>query len=561
MMKLFTVMQTAFDNFDNTVRNYLAKTFNNLGLQYTHSQIFGVIFDGMKGIMQNIMFYIEDAMNEQNIYTASRKQSVYSLAKISGYEPSYGNSATGTIIGSMHINNGLNSNSDKIYIKNHCKITNKNNGLIYSLSLPTDYYVIDISKPLITHMFTVIQGVYVQNNYVAKGIKLESVHVSVGELFDGNHIIVKVDGKEYERVGNLYDMTENGEQYILNIGFDNGFEITFGNGIYGKQLTEGQTIEIEYLKHSGVIGNVLPGEEAYFKFNDSGFDTLGNEVNINNFIELKMDNCISGGTNSDSIGFIRKMIGANSRSSVLVSEENFKLFFKRFSFIGYVNCWSESNSMIINVTCLRNFSKEIKDVDEYFKLTSNDFLLNNDQKIMIQNTLENSKKSFAGITVKFQDPIIRKYAAICYVKIKNNYDKDLVKTQIKHILAEYFYNSLEDTQFISKSEIIKKIHNEIDSVISIDIDFISQLNEDAFKNGYYYKYELIYNNSVYKYVTKRVIYEADNMAGLDGYGNIQVDSKLEIPILMGGFNYYPDKTSSDGINNSITTEAVQIYFI
>ena len=561
MMKLFTVMQTAFDNFDNTVRNYLAKTFNNLGLQYTHSQIFGVIFDGMKGIMQNIMFYIEDAMNEQNIYTASRKQSVYSLAKISGYEPSYGNSATGTIIGSMHINNGLNSNSDKIYIKNHCKITNKNNGLIYSLSLPTDYYVIDISKPLITHMFTVIQGVYVQNNYVAKGIKLESVHVSVGELFDGNHIIVKVDGKEYERVGNLYDMAENGEQYILNIGFDNGFEITFGNGIYGKQLTEGQTIEIEYLKHSGVIGNVLPGEEARFKFNDSGFDTLGNEVNINNFIELKMDNCISGGTNSDSIGFIRKMIGANSRSSVLVSEENFKLFFKRFSFIGYVNCWSESNSMIINVTCLRNFSKEIKDVDEYFKLTSNDFLLNNDQKIMIQNTLENSKKSFAGITVKFQDPIIRKYAAICYVKIKNNYDKDLVKTQIKHILAEYFYNSLEDTQFISKSEIIKKIHNEIDSVISIDIDFISQLNEDAFKNGYYYKYELIYNNSVYKYVTKRVIYEPDNMAGLDGYGNIQVDSKLEIPILMGGFNYYPDKTSADGINNSITTEAVQIYFI
>jgi len=561
MMKLFTVMQTAFDNFDNTVRNYLAKTFNNLGLQYTHSQIFGVIFDGMKGIMQNIMFYIEDAMNEQNIYTASRKQSVYSLAKISGYEPSYGNSATGTIIGSMHINNGLNSNSDKIYIKNHCKITNKNNGLIYSLSLPTDYYVIDISKPLITHMFTVIQGIYVQNNYVTKGIKLESVHVSVGELFDGNHIIVKVDGKEYERVGNLYDMAENGEQYILNIGFDNGFEITFGNGIYGKQLTEGQTIEIEYLKHSGVIGNVLPGEEARFKFNDSGFDTLGNEININNFIELKMDNCISGGTNSDSIGFIRKMIGANSRSSVLVSEENFKLFFKRFSFIGYVNCWSESNSMIINVTCLRNFSKEIKDVDEYFKLTSNDFLLNNDQKIMIQNTLENSKKSFAGITVKFQDPIIRKYAAICYVKIKNNYDKDLVKTQIKHILAEYFYNSLEDTQFISKSEIIKKIHNEIDSVISIDIDFISQLNEDAFKNGYYYKYELIYNNSVYKYVTKRVIYEPDNMAGLDGYGNIQVDSKLEIPILMGGFNYYPDKTSLDGINNSITTEAVQIYFI
>ena len=63
-MKLFSIMETAFSNFDNTVRTYLQKTFNDLGLNYTHNQIFGVIFDGMKGIMQNLMFYIEDAFTE-----------------------------------------------------------------------------------------------------------------------------------------------------------------------------------------------------------------------------------------------------------------------------------------------------------------------------------------------------------------------------------------------------------------------------------------------------------------------------------------------------------------
>ena len=85
-MKLFNIMQTAYENFDKSVRTYLAKTFNSLGLQYTHSQIFGVIFDGVKGVMQNMMFYIEDALTEQNIFKASRKTSVYSLAKLSGYE-------------------------------------------------------------------------------------------------------------------------------------------------------------------------------------------------------------------------------------------------------------------------------------------------------------------------------------------------------------------------------------------------------------------------------------------------------------------------------------------
>ena len=54
-MKLFKIIQTSFDNFDKSVRDYLSKTFKNLGLEYTHNQIFGVIFDGIKGIMQNVM--------------------------------------------------------------------------------------------------------------------------------------------------------------------------------------------------------------------------------------------------------------------------------------------------------------------------------------------------------------------------------------------------------------------------------------------------------------------------------------------------------------------------
>lgn len=559
-MKLFTIMQTAFDNFDNTVRNYLAKTFNNMGLQYTHSQIFGVIFDGMKGIMQNIMFYIEDALNEQNVYTASRKQSVYALAKLSGYEPSYGNGASGTLEATMHISNGLSNSTTKIYLKNHSRVTNKLSGLIYSVMLPTDYYVFDIEKPLIKHEISVVQGVYSTTNYVAKGQALEQISVSSFELFDMNYVEVKVSGKKWQRVGNLYDMTENGEQYILNVGFDNGFEIVFGDGIHGKRLVEGQSIQIEFVKHAGVVGNISPGEQTKFSFTDYGKDSLGNDVNINDYVELEVQTCISGGTNSDNISFIKNMIGANSRSSVLASEDNFKLFFKRFSFIGYTNCWSESNSMNINVTCLRNFSKEIKDVEDYFTIDTKKLLLTEDQKIMIQNTLENSKKSFAGVSLKFQDPVIRKFAAVCYVKVDNSYDKDMAKASIRKILGTYFYNSMEDTQFIAKSEIINKIHNEVDCIRSIDIDFISDLNESAYKNGHYDKYQLIYSNSVYKYAKTRVIYEKDNTPGLDGYGNISLDSKLEIPILRGGFYYYPDKDTNEK-TNGVTVDAVQVYFI
>ena len=137
-MKLFNIIDTTFDNFDATVRNYLAKTFNDLGLNYTSNQIFGVVFNGMKGIMQNAMFYIEDAFTEQNIYTATRKRSFYSLAKLSGYEPFYGSAATGSVIVSAFVTNLTPTDKNtKIFIKNHSTLMNTTTGVSYTLILPS----------------------------------------------------------------------------------------------------------------------------------------------------------------------------------------------------------------------------------------------------------------------------------------------------------------------------------------------------------------------------------------------------------------------------------------
>ena len=170
-------MQTSFDDFDNTIRNYLSKTLSSLGIEYTHTQVFGVIFNAIKGIMQNAMFYIEDALTEQNIYTASRKKSIYSLARISGYEPYYGSAAVGTVLGTVIINNGLDNPSTKIYIKNKSTLVNKDTGLTYSIMLPTDYYIFDISKPLVQHEFKIIEGIWNNASFTAKGESLEVVPV------------------------------------------------------------------------------------------------------------------------------------------------------------------------------------------------------------------------------------------------------------------------------------------------------------------------------------------------------------------------------------------------
>lgn len=565
-MKLFSLTETAFENFDSTVRKYLSKTFNSIGYQYTHSQLYGIIFDAIKGVMQNALFYVEDALNEQNIITATRRKSIYSLAKISGYEPYYGSAASGTIIGKGYISNALDSGATKIYINNYTKIINDTTGITYTLFLNTNRYVIDIESPLVEHQFKIVQGAWTQYQYSFKGEALETISVDASGLFDKEYMEVYVNGEKYSPVSSLYDMSYDSKEYVLSVGYENIFDIMFGNGIYGRIPDSGSVITIKYLSHSGVVGNINTFDSPDFKFLDTGYDSFENSVNLNNYIKLSFDTVISGGTDSDSIEFVQKMIGANSRSNVLASEDNFKLFFKRFSFIGHVNCWSTENTMTIYATCISNILSQITDIDQYYKITSKitnpngeGIYLSNEQKNMVINTLKNSNKSFAGMTLKFQDPEIRRYSLFCYVKPKSDYSKSDIEESLRNVFARYFMSLPENCDFIPKSDLVQLGANVHDDILSFDVDIVSELAENTYIQGYNYKYVIEYIDGQYQYIKKRMYYEKDTTPGIDSYGNIQLSSNLEIPIL-GGFRYYIDK--ENGSKDSVPlNDAVQIVWI
>ena len=560
-MKLFNIIDTSFTNFDNTIRTYLTKSLESIGQSYSHGQIFAVIFDGIKGVMQNAMLYIEDAFVEQNIYTAARKKSIYSLAKSSGYEAYYGSAAVGTIKANVHINNGLVENvSTKINIMNYTRVVDEKTGIRYMIMLDTNKYIIDINDPLVTHEFKIIQGEYVSSWYTAKGEALEKVSVNVSSLFDREYVSVYVNGEKWQCVSSLYDMTSDGKECILTVGYENSFDIVFGNGIYGRIPQYGDSVEIKFITHVGSKGNITSPIDSEFSFYGTGYDSYGNDVNLNEYIDLTLSNVVSGGTDADSIDFVRNMIGCNSRSNVLASEDNFLLFFKRFSFIGQINCWAERNTMTIMVTCTTNVIEKLKEINQYFALKKSDFLLTTRQKDMIINTLENSKKTFAGITLKFQDPIIRRYAIFCYVKCSSTYAKKTVEEDIKTILCKYFMNLKENTDFIPKSDLVNLGSTCNENIESFDIDIISETAEEAFNRGYYYAYELQKTNDTYTYNKKKILYESDSHPGLDIAGNISLNTKLEIPILGGGFYYYPVKDDRNK-DNCIRIDAVNFFFI
>lgn len=565
-MRLFDVVATKFENFDDTMRSYLQKALASIGVNYKSSQIFGVLLNGIKGVMQNVMFYIEDAFTEQNVFTAVRKKSIFNLAKISGYTPYYGCAAVGTAVISVIAGNGTvyssGTNSvSKLYISDGLQLRDTNTGLVYTISMPVDEYVIDVSKPLVQHEFKIIEGTYYYSQYTATGYLFETFDVGVNGLWDDNYIQVTVNGEEYSRVASIYEASAEEKAYVLRNGYDSLFSVSFGNGTYGKCLNEGDTVRVKYLKHNGTSGNVALDNiySGRFMFDTMVSDAKGNYVNAANYLNIEINNSISGGTNADTIREVKNAIGAESRSLVYVTPENFMLFMKRFSFVGWCNVVTKPNSLSVTGMCLKNTGNIVTDTSDYYNITKDDLLLTDTEKEMMLTSLENSGKLFAGIQFSLEDPVVREFAAVCYVKLTNGtVNRDAATERIRNVFADYFMSINKSKLYIPKTAIIVKIMDSCSDIIeSVDFDFISETNERAYKNGYYTRYSQDKDGSFY---TASAAYEPGSTVFIDDFGNIQLDSELETALLHGGFKYYPDKNGAS--SDSVTLpHGVQVYFI
>ena len=549
-MRIFDILETSYSNFTETMTNFLNKTFGGLGQAYGPSSIFGALLEGIKGVMQNMMFYIEDAMTEQNIFTAVRKKSIYSLAKISGYDPFYGSAATGTVL----LSNKIYNSSAKVVILDETILVDNSSGIKYSLDLPTDSLVIDMSKPLVTHEVKVIQGVWNRASATAKGEALETIEANINGLYDSEYLRVYVNGEQYSIASCLYDMVENEHSCVVKNGYEGGFSVMFGNGYHGKCLNNGDQIIVKYIIHDGSTGNINPSSGVELEFSSIIYDALGNNVNANDLIQITINNYICGGSDADTISNVRELVGMNSRSLVIAGEDNFKMFLKRFSFLGQFNLLTSKNSL--NITCIpfAKFKDKIKSTSDYLELENSDLLLTQSQKDMIKNALDNSNKTFTGVTISFIDPVIRKYSILCYIKLNTVSTKDSIKIKVSDAISKYFMDLSDNVTFISKSDLINYVVTNVQGMSSFDLDFVSEADEIARKNGYWYKKELTQVSGQLTYTDVRTIYDKTDMIGLDEVGNIRLRTNLEMPIVHRCTMTYDDFTQQQ-------VDPIQFFFI
>lgn len=543
-MKLISLIQLKYSEFESAVRDYLNKTLGSIKISLSNSTIFGQIINVVSSTTQNILSYIDDALMEHNKYTAQRKRSIYNIAAISGYQPSLGTAARGVINISTKPNN---ENTVDIILPNKTKIS-CSNGLIYNILLPQDN--ITLSSSTDTRNLSIVEGRFEKQSIIATGGSLYSTTFTFSGDIDVDYVKVYVNGERWEYRDSLYDMDVDSKQYTIKTSISDGLDVVFGDYQNGREIQKGDEISIEYLIHTGEYGVINYNDNYKFTFESELKDISGNSVDANSIFDIVLvDRGVSGGTFAENIERVREMIGLNSRSLVLASPKNYKQYLGRFSFVGYNRTWSEKGSLVINSLIIRNFKSSMSSGVDYFSLRESDFYLTDAQKNSILENLNNTGHQLAGSIMNIFNPEIVKYALYIYIKLKDGeYDTSVVTSQIRELIGDFFSNVQSDI-FIPKSDIVDLIKNNISVVDGVDVYFISQLNEEALINGKYTNKIYTYNpvTGTYKIRTEDIkLYPGDNPGiGLDEHGNILLNTSEQFPVLMGGWSFRTDDNNID----------------
>ena len=547
-MKIFELLDNSYSRFTTAIKSYLSKTLSDFNTSYGNNTIFGQLVNVLTSAVQNINLYIEDAMVEQNKYTAQRKKSIYSLAQLSGYNPSLGKAAGAQIKLSFIPTTAQNLN---VIIKNRESLTCTQNGLPYNIILPQEAIVVGVDRDNTSKYLYVVQGHFETQKFTSTGGQLYSKNISFSGDVDIDYLEVRVNDEKWERRESLYDMSPDAKEYVVRTSLNKGIDLIFGNEQYGRSLKEGDEVVATYLLHDGEIGNLNLNIETYFTFDNALTDISGDSIDGNSVFNVTLAtlDSVTSGTNSEDKNLVREMIGCNSRALVLASPENYKMFINRFSFCGYNRTWSEKGSLVVNSLILRNYKQQLKDGNDYFNLKEEDFFLTSMPRDSILNCINNSGHQLAGVSYNIFDPELCKYAMYCYIKLKDSsYDHTYISNQIRKLVGEFFSN-VENDIFIPKSDIIHKIKTEIDAIDSVDIYFLSERNENALKTNQYVEKTVTFNPTTRTYDRKEetiYLYKGENPGlGLDSHGNIYLANDEQFPVLMGGWSYISSDNEQD----------------
>lgn len=586
MNKFFKKSKIQLNDLLKNIYDYTKEVYNQSENLYTPASPYGQIMSVLANLNQLNMFYIEDSITELNINTASRQNSIYGLSRLTGHNPTRAIASSGDLF-LVYNGNVPQMYGHHVIIPNLIKLKCKDNNLSYIAVLGQDEIKINLQKDRQKIFLKVVQGEIENQVFTGSGNSLQTyeVNMSPGKWIDNYFVNVFVNSVKWNKYESLYDMPRESESVIVTTGINSGIDVQFGNKTFGKIPDLGTTIIIEYLVTDGFAGNIQETTGVLFEFEETGYDTQGNEINLNDLFNIGISTPITFGSNPEPTFLTKLLSPTTSRSFVLANTGNYVSFFEKMQQFSYINVYTEFDlydpivDNIVFILLLPDIKKRWRFGENYFTVPIEKFALSDLEKFKLQVMLEESGKKVLGSIIYFVNPNFKRYVCNIWLNVWENYDKQIIHENIILKISEYM-SSFRRNDFLPKSDLIAIIEN-VDGVDSVNLEFVSEeieteleillnkregnsLKPENTENLWDYLNQAqtdgvtLSNDDKIKKIMSYPEFRTFVFKHIDMNGDIVLD-KNDIPLLRGGWRDRNNKYYNDMIDDN-KISSINIYF-
>jgi len=538
------------------IGDYLNSVYSTRGDVYSTASPFGQILTVMQAYFQMIFLYLEDAIVEQNITTASKTKSIYGFARITGHNPTRAISSQGTIKLKWKPS-VVDVNMSYAIIVDKAKLICENNNLPYFIQLGSSTGNIKIAKNESKFIeLKIIQGESESQTKIGTGKALQSYNFQSNKPIDNDNVYVTVNGEPFEIIDSLYDMRKGDKLCMVKTGLSGGIDLYFGNEDYGYIPPEGSNITIDYVKTDGFAGNVFGKTSSIsFKWVDPFYSNTGEEVDPNEYMGVNVEKPIILGADGEDPQLTKLIAPKMSRSFVLANPENYVSLLSRFNY-SFVDAYTTfdddyiDDDNVVYLFLIPDIERRLSKNTDYFTTNLENFYLDEAEKTGVYKYINQTGQQMISSELEIVDPTLTRYVMNVFLRIYDTANATNLNTEIVNKITDYLLK-VRRRDKVPKSDLIAMIE-AVEGVDSVNITFISEVNEVAIKNGYYIRkdtsFDAIRGLQTIKETKVTVPSGSDPNLGLDDFGDVKIGLN-EMPVFRGGWydrfgNYYEDGISS-----------------
>ena len=294
-----------FEQIKASLRDYLRSNSNFTDFDFEGSNM-SILIDTLAYNSYITNYNANMVANEAFIDSATLRENVVALARNIGYVPASRRSATANV--SFIVNLGSGTTKSSVTLKAGLVAIGDFANTNYTFSIPEDATV-PVVDGIASFTVDIKQGTYLTKEYVVDAAQSNQRFILPNPFVDTSTIRVKIKDtvsstttKPYNIINNIVGITTTSETYLIQEIQDEKYELIFGDGVFGKKLSNGNVVTASYIVCDGPNGNGV----ANFAFSGKLVDNDGGLI-VTGISELSTNQPSRNGAEIESISTVKNL--------------------------------------------------------------------------------------------------------------------------------------------------------------------------------------------------------------------------------------------------------------